>query len=169
MLKKIILKTFLLLILCESVAAQEIQGTFADWSVFTAKSGKQKICYAMSMPIKSAGNYYDRGQPYFLVVRSSDNVEEITVSSGYNYKESSEVYLSFGLKKFNIFTYKNLAWANDKNDDIDIVKAMRENLGVVVLGTNSQKKNSQDTYSLIGLGKALIKMKDICGEKLAKQ
>ena len=55
---------------------------------------------------ETEGNYIKRGEPYFLVINSTDNIDEITISSGYIYKEDSEIEISFGLKKINAFTYK---------------------------------------------------------------
>jgi hypothetical protein len=164
MFKKTILSLLFLLFASNNLLAQELQGKFADWSVFTAEIGKRKICYMMSLPIKKDGNYYRRGEPYFLITNSVDNIDEITIASGYVYKEGSEVELSFGLKKFNAFTYKSLAWANSKTDDIDITKEMRRNLDVVVLGINKKNQYSSDTYSLIGFNQAYGKMKEACDE-----
>ena len=164
MFKKIILTLIFLLLFSKSLCAEEFQGKFADWSVFKVNFGNKEICYMVSLPIKKDGNYYRRGEQYFLVVNSVDNIDEITISSGYVYKDGSEVELSFGLKKFNGFTYKSLAWANTKTDDIDIIKEMRRNLDVVVLGTNKNNKYSTDTYSLIGFNQAFGKMKEICAE-----
>ncbi len=166
MFKKIILSLLFLLLLNNNLLAQEMQGKFADWGVFTADFGRKKICYMMSLPIKKDGNYYRRGEPYFLVTNSVDNIDEINISSGYIYKEGSEIELSFGLKKFNGFTYKNLAWANSKTDDIDIIKEMRRNLDVVVLGINKKNQYSSDTYSLIGFNQAYGKMKEVCNKLL---
>lgn len=144
-----------------SLSAQDFT-RFADWGVFSVQYGKKKICYIMSLPIKRKGNYHKRGEPYFLVTDSGKNVDEITISSGYEYKNSSEVNLSFGLKKFSIFTHKNLSWANSKSDDIDIVKEMKRNLDVIVIGTAKGDRFSQDTYSLIGFSRAYENMKEIC-------
>jgi hypothetical protein len=155
----------LLLTFSHDISAQELQAKFADWGVFTASIGKKKICYMLSLPIKKDGNYNKRGEPYFLVTNSVDNIDEITISSGYNYKQNSEVEISFGLKKFNAFTYKSLSWANSKTDDIEVIKEMRRNLDLVVLGVNKTNQYSQDTYSLIGFNQAYGKMKDICNDE----
>jgi hypothetical protein len=140
----------------------KFRGKFADWSLFVTDSGRKKICYLTSLPVKKSGNYYRRGEPYFLVINSADNIDELTITSGFIYKEGSEVDISFGLKKFNIFTYQNLAWANNKADDIDIIKEMRRNFDVVVMGINQKNQTSSDTYSLIGFNQAYGKMKEVC-------
>ncbi len=172
MFKKAILGLLFLLLASPNLLAQELQGKFADWSVFTAdfyKGGQKKICYMMSLPVKKDGNYYRRGEPYFLITNSVDNIDEITIASGYVYKVGSEIELSFGLKKFNAFTYKSLAWATNKTDDIDIIKEMRRNLDVVVLGVNKKNQYSSDTYSLIGFNQAYGKMKEVCSTPTSLQ
>ncbi|MCE3255163.1 MAG: uncharacterized protein K0R25_657 [Rickettsiaceae bacterium] len=162
MLKKTISTLLFLLAFQASVLAEEFQGKFADWNVFAVDFGSKKICYMMSLPVKKDGNYYRRGEPYFLIVNSNDNIDEITISSGYNYKNNSEVELSFGSKKFNALTYKTLSWANNKTDDIEIIKEMRRSLDVLVLGVNKNNQYSIDTYSLIGFNQAFGKMKEAC-------
>ncbi|MFT5703098.1 MAG: hypothetical protein ACJAZX_001399 [Rickettsiales bacterium] len=165
MFKKIAL-SIIFLLFCQNIFAQDLHGKFADWTVFTTGFGSKKICYAVSLPIKQSGNYRTRGEPYFLVINSADNIDEINISSGYVYKNASEAEISFGLKKFYGLTYKSLVWANNKNDDIDIIKEMRRNLDVVVSGVNRQNKYSSDTYSLIGFKQAFGKMKEICSFNL---
>lgn len=166
MFRKFIAVFSFFVLFCSNVLAQEFQGKFADWSVFLTNFGQgknvKKICYMVSLPIKEEGNYDKRGVPYFMITNSDDNIDEITISSGYNYKAAFEVELSFGLKKFNIFTYNHRAWANTKTDDIDIIKEMRRNLDVVVLGVNRFNQYSEDTYSMIGFNQAYGKMKEVC-------
>ena len=162
MFKKIILNLLFLCLFSINALGQEFQGKFANWVVFATDFGKKKICYMVSLPIKKVGNYYKRGEPYFIITNSVDNIDEVTISAGYLYKKGSEVELSFGLKKFSIFTYKNLAWAYNKTDDIDIIKEMRRNLDIVVLGVNKNNRYSQDSYSLVGFNQAFTKMKKEC-------
>jgi hypothetical protein len=160
--KKIIFSLTFLLLLCSNLFAQEFHKKFADWGFFTADFGNKKICYIISLPVKKDGNYNKRGEPYFLVINSADNIDEVMISSGYIYKEGSEVELSFGLKKINGFSYKNLAWAYNKSEDINIIKEMRRNLNFSVLGVNKNNRYSQDTYSLIGFNHAFQRMKESC-------
>jgi Invasion associated locus B (IalB) protein len=147
---------------CQNIFAQELHATYVEWSVFSTVQGKNKICYMAALPVKKEGNYNKRGEPYFLIINNDDGFDEVSVSSGYNYKKNSEVEISFGLKKFSIFTYNNLAWANDRTDDIEIVKAMRLSRDFIVSGTSIDNSYSQDTYSLIGFMEAYHKMKKVC-------
>ena len=139
----------------------QFYGIFLDWSLFTIAQGDRKICYIISLPVEKQGDYNQRGEAYFIVTTIDDD-EEIIVSSGYNYQNESDVILSFGLKKYDLFTYKNLAWTDTKDDDIEIIKDMKRGVSVVVSGTAIDRSYSQDLYSLVGFNKAYTKMKFIC-------
>ena len=144
--------------------SQTLRGTFVDWSVFTIKQADKTICYMAAVPIKRDGSYNKRGDPYFLVTNVDNDIEEISVSGGFYFKKNSDVELSFGLKKYSMFTYDNLAWANNKSDDIDIVRDMRNSEDVIVTGIARDNTYSVDTYSLVGFVEAYTKMKELCNK-----
>ena len=75
---------------------------------------------AMSDIQKSEGNFDKRGEPFFLVTNIENDADEISTSSGFIYNKNSNVELTFGIKKYYLFPYKTVSWANDKNDDADI-------------------------------------------------
>ncbi|NBV06125.1 MAG: hypothetical protein EBS06_02680 [Proteobacteria bacterium] len=156
---------FLTLFFCDA-QAQELQVKFQDWSVFKAKRGDSVVCYVASTPIKREGNYDKRGEPYFLVTEIINDADEISVSSGFIYKQKSDVELSFGSKKYHLFPYLSVAWANNKNDDIDIIKEMQRVEEFVVTGVTREGKIASDTYSLIGFSQAYKKMKENCLETI---
>ena len=161
--KKTLALLLLFSIYCQGSAKAELfHDRFLNWSVFSTQMAGKEICYSISLPIKNEGNYNKRGQPYILITNIGGNIQEISVASGYNYKENSEVELSFGLKKFSIFTYKNLAWSNSKSDDIEILKAMRVYDDVIISATTKDNRYSKDTYSLLGFLKAYKKMLELC-------
>ncbi len=151
-----------LLFLCSNLQAQELKAKFQDWNVFKAERGDQIVCYVASTPIKREGNYDKRGEPYFLVTNIINDADEISASSGFLYKKRSDVEVSFGSKKYYLFPYLAVAWANDKNDDIDIIKEMQRAEEFVVTGTTREGKIANDTYSLIGFPQAYAKMKETC-------
>jgi hypothetical protein len=158
------LKYFLLLFLAFSseVFAQELQQRFHDWSVFKINRGDMTVCYVASIPIKSRGNYDKRGEPFFLVTNIENDADEISTSSGFIYNKKSDVEVSFGSKKFYLFPYQAIAWANDKNDDIDVIKEMQKYEEMQVVGIARDGKVANDTYSLIGFAQAYENMKEIC-------
>lgn len=144
------------------VFAQELQANFQDWNVFKVDRGDKVICYMASIPIKQIGANNRRGEPFFLVTDIQNEADEVSTALGFFYKENSNVEISFGSKKFYLFPYKSLAWANDTNDDIDIIKEMQKSDDMIVSGIAKDGKIAHDTYSLIGFTKGYLKMNQIC-------
>jgi hypothetical protein len=142
--------------------SQELQARFQDWSVFKTERGDKTICYIASIPIKNEGNYDKRGEPFFLVTNIDNDADEISVSSGFVYNKNSNVELAFGVKKYYLFPYKTIAWANDKNDDADIIKEMQNNADLIISGITRDGKIAVDTYSLVGFSHAYKKIKELC-------
>ena len=120
--RSLLCSAMLLFIFCNNSVAQELQFKSQDWSVFKTNRGDKEICYMASTPIESRGGHGKSGESYFLVTNIVNDADEISAASGFVFKEKSDVELSFGSKKFYLFPYLTLAWANDKNDDIDIIK-----------------------------------------------
>lgn len=154
--------TFFALLFASPIFAQETQEKFQDWNVFKVKRGDKIVCYTASIPIKRTGNHNEKGEPFFLVTNIENDADEISTSSGFYYSQKSSVEVSFGSKKFYLFPYKALAWANDKSEDINIIKEMQRHEDLVVTGVTQSGKVANEIYSLIGFKQAYAKMKDIC-------
>ncbi len=159
-----ILLLFLLYI--NIAAAQELQGKFQDWSVFKTQRGDRIVCYVVSTPIKRNGSYDKRGESFFLVTNVPNDANEVSVSSGFFYNKKSDIELSFGSKKFYLFPYKAIAWANNINDDLDIIKEMQKHDDMIVTAVARDGKIASDSYSLIGFVKAYEKMAQNCKDLL---
>lgn len=160
--KKTVLVLAVMFLATSNGYAKELQVKFQDWSVFKTNRGDQEICYMASIPIESSGNNRDRGEPYFVVTNVLNDADEISVATGFIYDKRKDVELSFGSKKFYLFPYINLAWAGDKNDDIDIIKSMQRKDEMFVNAIAKNGKYVIDKYSLIGFLPAYHKMKQIC-------
>lgn len=144
------------------VSARELQAKFQDWRVFKTARGDQDVCYVASVPIRRDGNYDRRGEPFFLVTNIQNDADEISVASGFVYSDKSNIEVSFSSKKFYLFPYKAMAWANDKSDDINIIKELQKHDDFVVTGIAYDGKIATDIYSLVGFKLAYEKMKQIC-------
>ena len=86
----------------------------------------------------------------------------VTNSSGFIFNKKSDVEVSFGSKKFYLFPYQTMAWANDKNDDIDIIKEMQKHEDMVVTGVALDGKIAVDVYSLIGFAESYQRLQEVC-------
>ncbi len=139
-----------------------LRTSFWDWTLFkTSRKGRQ-VCYIASTPIIRTQDHLLRGEPYFLVTNIPNDADEITTSSGFIYKATSDVEISFGSKKFYLFPYMAVAWADNSNDDIDIIKEMQKSDEMTISGLTRDNITFQDTYSLIGFSKAYFRLKEEC-------
>ncbi len=145
------------LLLPAIVHAQNYDRSFQDWSVFTY----QNTCYIGTAPVKQAGNYARRGQPYVLVVHRGAK-DEVNVSSGYPYKQGKDVHASVDGNKYQFFTKGEVAWAYDEATDAAFINAMKRGNKMQVNGTSQKGTTSDDTYSLTGFTAAYNHMKSKC-------
>ncbi len=143
---------------------QEFQEKIAQWSIFKNERGDRIVCYVASAPINSDENNANRGEPFFLVTNLENDADEISVSSGFFYNKLSDVEIAIAAKKFYLFPHKTMAWANNKNDDIDIIKEMQKGGEMVITGVARDGKMAVDTYSLKDFSLAYEKLKSICRE-----
>lgn len=146
--------------LCAS--AQKFHGRYVDWSLFSNEQGKKNICYITAVPVKKISNAQNRGEPYIIITKTKGKLPEISVVSGYYYKKNSQVELSFGLRKFNMLTYKSQSWTYSIDDDIEIIKALRNDDSVIAIATSDRNQFSKDRYSLVGFDKAYKALQKLC-------
>lgn len=135
---------------------------FMDWSIYKVKRDQRTYCYALSMPISSTGSKFRRGRSYFVVSDLIESSDEITLVSGFYYRQNSDVELSFGDKKFYLFAHKARAWAYQASDDLDIIKEMQQNAEFVISAFTDDGKFTEDKFSLIGFKQAYFKLKETC-------
>lgn len=147
-----------------SFAQQTLDGIYYDWSVFVLDNlGEEKKCYIASFPDKSIGNYKNSREPYILITRFQDRGnEEISVYSGFEYKISSDIYISVDGKQFTLFTNGDMAWARSKDEDKDIIENMLNGKTLKVRAESSHTEYVVDEYSLKGMTRAYRRMKELC-------
>ncbi len=149
-------------IVCSSAFAQTLQYTSRDWRVFTTNNNGGVLCYMASMPVKKTGNYNNRGEPFLLVTHRSSRLDEVSVSSGYPYKENKDVTITIGKHNHQLFVQDERAWAKDSKTDMLLVERMKAGSKLTVKGNSKLNTYSIDTYSLNGFSAAYAKMKEIC-------
>lgn len=145
-----------------SASAQVKDKKIGDWTVYTTDLQGKKTCYIASFPKNKSGNYSKRDEPYLLVTRISNSVNEVSTSSGYKYKANSEVKVDIDGNNYKLFTSGEVAWAYDKAQDDKIISAMRRGNKMKVRGTSLKGTYSIDTYSLSGITAAFKRMHEIC-------
>jgi len=158
----------LFLLLATPSQAQEFKGSYKDWGLFVTKEGKNNVCYITSNPSKKAANIKGRGDVYMLVTYRGSGTAEVSVNSGYNYKEGTEVdFIINGKSSYNFFTSSKtpqMAWARDEKMDGAAINSMKKGDKVEIKGVSEKGTRSTDIYSLKGFGLAYDKMISSCGK-----
>jgi Invasion associated locus B (IalB) protein len=140
-------------------------GTFDDWESFTYQANGAPVCYIYSVPKKSeAAKKVKRDPIYFLVTHFPGRKIKGQISTiiGYPFKESSTVTVKVDDATFELYTNGDSAWAAAPETEAAIVKAMRTGKSLIVVGTSSKGTETTDTYSLVGIGKAMDKINSAC-------
>jgi Invasion associated locus B (IalB) protein len=140
-------------------------GTFDDWESFTYRAANAPVCYIYSTPKKSeAAKKVKRDPIYFLVTNFPGRKIKGQISTiiGYPFKESSTVTLKVDDASFELYPNGDVAWAAAAETEAAIVKAMKTGKSLSVTGTSWKGTETTDTYSLIGVGKAMDKINGAC-------
>ena len=74
-------------------AAIKIEGKFKNWESHYTEDGKDKVCFAVSMPIKKEPSNLNRAEArIFVTFRTKTNIaDEVSITGGYPYKKDSQV------------------------------------------------------------------------------
>ena len=121
--------TFLLfcstLILNTNGFTQEVKkiGKYKDWETIIFIDGKNKVCFAQSVPVLQAPKKNQRDARLFVSFRPNDKIsDEISITSGYNYNNQNSITATSGKSKYKFdIAQENFAWISEnkiekKND-----------------------------------------------------
>lgn len=165
-LNKLIVAGMLPLICTTAYAASpEKIGDYKDWTAYHFSESGGQVCYMVSKPKTSKGNYSKRGD-IFAVITHRPNEKSKNVFSfiaGYDFKAGSEVRASIGKQNFTLFTQGDSAWASDTATDNKIANAVRRGSTLVVKGTSSRGTDTVDTFGLGGSSAAYKAISTKCG------
>lgn len=137
-------------------------GTHHNWSLYSTTLQGKKACYIASFAVDKKGDYSYRDDPYLLVTRISNNIYEVSVSSGYKYKHKSDVNVNIEGEKYTMFTQGEYAWAYDSKQDAQMIERMKKKNHMTVRGTSIKGTYSLDKYSLKGFTAAYNEMQSLC-------
>jgi len=147
-------------------------GVFQNWSAYSAGSGSDMTCYALSQPRATQPRGANRGPIYLMVsdwparkVRA-----EPQIVLGYPVKPDTAAALAVGSAKFAFFARPNgpganpnaSAWLQSLGDNARLIEAMSKGVSAVATGTSARGTRTSDTYSLAGFSDALAKIHEIC-------
>ncbi|WP_072396018.1 invasion associated locus B family protein [Hyphomicrobium sp. CS1GBMeth3] len=150
------------------LAAQEpgsVQtGAFGDWLVHENAGEGPKTCFAASQPKakEPAGANRSKIVLYVSAWPKEGVKSEVSVKLGYPIKPDSTVSVAVGDAEFQLFPDQDRAYVADATEELKLVDAMKKGSSLIVKGTSTRGTLTTDTYSLIGLGRALDAVAAAC-------
>tara|TARA_B100001059_G_scaffold188834_1_gene191342 strand:- start:1781 stop:2281 length:501 start_codon:yes stop_codon:yes gene_type:complete len=162
--KILILLLLFVFTLSASANTPKSTGKYKNWESFSVVTDKGKICFAQTAPTKRAPSSIKRNQSrLFVTFRPSENIkDEISITSGHNYKTSS-VNAASGKSNFSFFSQNNFAWLLDQKEEKDFIKLMKRATNLIVKARTDKGAETTDHYSMMGFTKAYNTAKKICG------
>lgn len=139
-------------------------GQEKDWAIFSATVDGASTCFVVSQPKEMEPKNVNRDPVYFYVTRRpSDNIlNQVSVVTGYTYKDASKTIVEIGSERFTLFTKGNKAWIENIEEQNKLIDAMKRGSTMIVRGTSSRGTNTVDTYSLSGVTAAITRLTQIC-------
>jgi hypothetical protein len=159
--------TLALVIGASTVAAAQSTtalGQFNRWTAYTYLAGDAKVCYAVTQPSDMQPSGVNRDPVYvFVTNRPKEGVRhEVSVITGYPYKDGSKTQVKVGNDTFVLFTKDDGAWVQNAAEETRLIGAMKAGSDMVVTGTSRRGTVTTDTYSLSGVTAALNKIDGDC-------
>jgi hypothetical protein len=143
--------------------AQTIDSMYYGWIVYEHGEGLDKKCYIASEPVKSDTSYTSIRNPYLSITHfTSNNTEEVSLYSGYEYKISSEVFLLIDDVQMQLFTRDDMAWAKGDAFDKKIITLMLKSKYLKARSDSAIGTYTIDEYSMKGITRAYSRMKELC-------
>ncbi|MFV0432218.1 MAG: hypothetical protein ACK5MJ_08620 [Alphaproteobacteria bacterium] len=146
-----------------AAAAPQSLGRENAWEA--VRDADRNICYMVSFPLRSEGNYTKRDGAYLTItIRPSDNiVGEIAFYAGYPYGNKA-VSLTVGGKTHQLSPEGEWAWTKDKNADAALLNDLMAGSRLVIKGYSKRGTLTTDTFSLSGVTASWRKIKSACGQ-----
>ncbi len=163
----VLFSSLLIVLMAGSAAAQNTVKVSEDrdWAVYVHESESgNKICFAATEPKSSTPQDTGRsGVDFYVTNWVADGIRnELSVKSGYEFKEGSAPSVDVGGAEFDLFVRGDKAFLRDPEDEKRLLAAMRAGASMTVKGESADGKQTTDTYSLFGLTASLGKLNEEC-------
>ena len=128
------------------------------------KGENEKTCFAQSKPILQSPKKQDREARLFVSFRPNDKIiDEISVTSGYEYNKQNLVTAISGKKKYKFdITQDDFSWIANIKIEKKMIKTMKKGSRIMITGYNKSGSQTIDHYSLMGFSKAYESAKKNC-------
>ena len=164
LLKKIFILLILVIFSSNALAVTpRSTGKYKNWESFVAETDKGKICFAQTVPTKRAPAAVKRDKSkLFVTFRPSEEIkDEVSLTSGHNYKTSS-VTASSGKRRYSFFSQKEFAWLLDDQEEKKFIQLMKRATDIIVKARTTNGAETTDHYSMMGFTKAYNTAKKTC-------
>jgi hypothetical protein len=138
--------------------------TFGDWGVYTAQTGRAKICYALTQPKERLPKALSRDPAYlFVSFRPAENVRnEVALVMGFPTRENGPAQASIGQATYALLTKEQNAWLKNPAEEGQAIATMARGQNVTVKVRSQRGNELTDRYSLDGFGQALERARKEC-------
>jgi hypothetical protein len=138
--------------------------TFGDWGVYTAQTGRAKICYALTQPKERLPKAFSRDPAYlFVSFRPAENVRnEVALVMGFPTRENGPAQASIGQATYALLTKEQNAWLKNPAEEGQAIATMARGQNVTVKVRSQRGNELTDRYSLDGFGQALERARKEC-------
>ncbi|HEX2135499.1 MAG TPA: hypothetical protein VHG30_06260 [Microvirga sp.] len=137
--------------------------SFGEWGVYTAQTGRTKICYALTQPKDRQPKNVNRDPAYlFVSFRPAENVRnEVALVMGFPTREDS-AEATIGSAKYALLTKDQHAWLKNPAEEGQAITTMARSQNILVKAQSSRGTQLTDRYSLSGFGQALERARKEC-------
>ncbi|WP_210496536.1 hypothetical protein [Microvirga antarctica] len=138
--------------------------SMGDWGVYTAQSGRSKICYALTQPKDRLPKNLNRDPAYlFVSFRPAENVKnELALVLGFAAKDNGPASAAIGTASYVLITKDANAWLKNPAEETQAIAAMGKASAVTVKTQSARGNTLTDRYSLSGFGAALDRARKEC-------
>ena len=102
--------------------------SFGDWGVYTAQTGRSKICYALTQPKDRLPKNLNRDPAYlFVSFRPAENVRnEVALVMGFAAKENGPAEAAIGTASYALLTKDANAWLKNPAEEGQAIATMAQ-------------------------------------------
>jgi hypothetical protein len=138
--------------------------SFADWGVYTAQTGRSKICYALTQPKDRLPKNLSRDPAYlFVSFRPAENVRnEVAFVLGFPTREEGQAEATIGTANYALLTNEANAWLKNPAEEGQAITTMSRNQALIVKAQSRRGNQLTDRYSLNGFAAALERARREC-------
>jgi hypothetical protein len=138
--------------------------SYNDWNVYTAQTGRSKICYALSQPKDRLPKNLNRDPAYlFVSFRPAENVRnEVALVLGFTAKDNGPAEAMIGNAKYALLTKATDAWLKNPAEEGQAIATMSRGQSMIVKTQSLRGNQLTDRYSLSGFNQALERARKEC-------